>query len=316
MIVALFILIAAELLTERRAARFVPRQVMQTIAEAPSTVDVLGIGNSLIAAGFDPVAIEQTFQSAGRRCAAVNGGLGASGVIEHLLLTRFALRHHEVKSLIYGFYDGQLSAGVEIRNSDLIGNRSLLYDLEPQLTVEYARFSMLDRLSFDMCRSSSLLRERGSIWAKVERLRRAMGSLGMPAQETDQFGRKADFALLEAKDTQTFVLGCQRVIRSGEMLSAPVRALLEQAHARGVQVFVVEMPMYPSHVKQFYAQPIWEAVRARTRLAVEGEGAVYVNASGWVPDAGLFADHLHLSKEGAHRFSQELAQFLIQQPGG
>lgn len=307
----LLILVLADLLTARLARNSVPRQTMSRIAGAPPSIDVLGIGNSLIAAGFDPGAVERTFQQSGRRCVAINGGLGATGVIEHLALTRLALRDHSVKIVVYGFFDQQMSDDVIGRNSDIIGNRGMLYYQEPQLTLQYARFGTFDRLSFQVYRSSALLRERGAIWSKVEKLRRTFSAIGMPPQETNQFGRTADFAALEAADPQGFFLECQRVIQSGDFLSAPVQALLRQARDHRAKVVVVEMPMHPLHVKEFYDQPIWKQFLNGTRAAVESAGATFLDASIWVPDAQLFDDHLHLSRVGANQFSQLMATHLI-----
>lgn len=312
-LLAAVIVAGADLLAQRMARNSVPRQLMRTIANAPATIDVIGIGNSLMAAGFDSDAIEQTFQNESRRSVAVNGGLGATGVIEHLLLTRLALRHHAVKTVIYGFFDQQLSTDVVERNSAIIGNRNLLYYQEPEVALQYARFDTLERLSFDVYRSCALLRERGAIWAKVEKLRRTMGSLGMPPEETNQFGRANDFALLAAKNSRSFILACQRVLQSGEFISAPVQALLRQSKSHGAKAVVVEMPMHPLHLRTFYEEPIWEKYRLMTRVAVESEGAAYVDASEWIPDRARFADHLHLSKAGAKQFSQLLAKYLIRQ---
>jgi hypothetical protein len=308
------ILVTADRLTDRMARNSVPRQKIRAIADAPATIDVLGIGNSLIAAGFDASAVERTCSKPGRPCIAVNGGLGATDIIEHLALTRLALRGHAVKTLVYGFFDLGLSSDPPLKNSDFIGNRNMLYYLEPQLTLQYAHFDTADRLSFDVFRRSALLRERSSIWAKVETLRRAMGSVGMPRQETNRFGRRNDFSLLEADNPETFALACQTVIRSGNFLSPPFRALLQQAEEHGAKVVVVEMPIHPTHMARFYSQPIWETLRAKTKAAVESAGAVYINASTWIPGADLFEDPLHLSDEGARQFSRLLAERLLQQP--
>ena len=312
--IAVAVLSVADLLIQRMAMNSMPEQVMRTIESAPASIDVLAIGNSLIAAGFNPSVIERTWRESGHPCVAVNCGLGATGVIEHLALARLALRRHNVKTLVYGFFDQQMSSDLIDNNSDIIGNRNILYYLEPQLTLEYARFNTLDRLSFQVYRSSALLRERSSIWAKIEKLRRELGSIGMPLEETNQFGRKTDFGLLEAADSQAFLRSCEKVIRSNDFISAPVQALLQQAREHGVKVVAVEMPMNPQHVKRFYDQPIWQEFRAKTRLAVESTGATYMNASAWIPEEGLFADHLHLSGEGAKQFSQLLAKHLVQQP--
>ena len=314
LIIAVVVVGLADLLTRRRTANVVPRQVIRTIASAPPHVDVLGIGNSLIAADFDRSAIERTYRESGRSCAAINGGLGSSGVIEHLALTRLALRDRTVDTLVYGFFDQQMFLDVAASNSELVGNYNMHYYLEPQLTLEYARFNTFERLSFQAYRFSALLRERGSIWADVEKLRRAIGSVGMPPAEASQFGRKADFALLEAGSANSFLRRCQRLIRSGDFLAPPIQALLRQARERGVTVVVVEMPVHPRHFSRYYSQPIWDEFRRGTRLAVERMGASYINASAWTPDASLFVDPLHLSKEGAKQFSERLARQMLQRP--
>jgi hypothetical protein len=140
-----------------------------------------------------------------------------------------------------------------------------------------------------------------------------LNSFGMPAQDTNEFGRKADFGLLEATDAGSFQAACQAVIQSGKFLSDPIQALLQQARENTVRVVVVEMPMHPLHIERFYEHPIWEQFRAGTRAAVEGAGATYINASNWVPKKELFADRLHLSTEGAKLFSQILATQLTRQ---
>jgi len=315
-VVALAIVGAAELLTRRLASNSVPRQRIRVIVSAPKSIDVLGMGNSLMAAGFDPAAFEEKWAKAGRSCTAVNGALGATGPIEHLALTRLAYRGHSVAILVYGFFDQQLASNVAVKNSEIIGNHSMLYYLEPELTLRYAGFDLCDRLLFRAYSSLALLRERGAIWAKVERLRRTMASVGTPGEQTNQFGRAADFALLEANDSRAFRLSCERVIRSNQFLSAPVAALFRQALQQGSMVVVVEMPMHPEHIKRFYDQPIWADFRTKTRQYVERTGASYLNASTWIQDKSMFEDHLHLSAAGAHDFSQRLAEYLLANPTG
>jgi hypothetical protein len=174
------LLFVANVLVGRAARNSVPRQTMRTIDAAPPVIDLLGMGSSTVAAGFDPVSIEGTFQLAGHPVVAVNGALGATGAIEHLLLVRRALQHHIVQQMVYGFADQAMADNTPLMNSDLIGNRALLYYQEPQIAVRYARFNWADLISFQTDRCCALLRERGTIWAKVEKIRRAMGAYGMP----------------------------------------------------------------------------------------------------------------------------------------
>lgn len=284
---------------------------MRDIDSAQPVIDVLAIGNSLVAAGFDVDAIEHALGNAGHPVVALNAGLGSTNSIEHLVLTRRALRDHTVKQLIYGFFDQQMSDDTPLKNSDLIGNHAMLYYEEPQLAVRYAHFDWIDLVAFQTYRCCALLRERGNIWTKVEKMRRAMGNVGMPARITNQFGHPEDFDLLEFVSQDEFIRRCQEVIRAGTFLSPPIRELFQEAEARGVRVTVVEMPMHPFHVKKFYDLPEWDEFRRFNRQAVEGLGAEYIDASHWIPDEAEFQDHIHLGNSGAAKFSKILAERLI-----
>src|SRR5271156_1831292 len=88
------LLFLADWAAGRLAQNSVPRRLMRTINSAPARIDVLGIGNSLMAAGFDSKAFEATFLKAGRPVIAVNAGIGATSVIEPLVLARLAFEHH------------------------------------------------------------------------------------------------------------------------------------------------------------------------------------------------------------------------------
>jgi len=306
------VMIAAANWTLGRAAlNSVPQQTMRKINGAGPVIGVLGVGNSLMQSGFDPTSFQDTFQRAGRPVIAVNGGLGSTTQIEQLALTRLALRHHTVHDLVYGFSDQQMTTEAPLKNSDLIGNHAMLYYQEPQLTLQYARFDFLDRVEFQTYRCCALLRERSNIWAKVEKMRRAMEEIGMPRQETNQFGRRADFDLLEYADPNEFVRRCSEVMRSGDFLSPVVQEIFREAEASGSRVTVVEMPMHPIHLTRFYDQAAWKQFRLQNRLAVEGAGAIYIDASRWIPEEGDFQDHLHLARSGAARFSRLLAEELM-----
>jgi hypothetical protein len=134
----------------------------------------------------------------------------------------------------------------------------------------------------------------------------------MPPAEVSQFGRKADFARLEAETPHSFFLKCQSLIRSGDFLAPPIQALFRQARERGVRVVVVEMPVHPHHFSLYYGQPIWDEFRKGTRSAVERMGASYINASAWTLDPSLFVDRMHSSKDGAKQFSRLLARQILQ----
>ncbi len=306
------IVAAANFAVGRASSNSVPRQTMRNINAAGPVIGVLGVGNSLMAAAFDENAVQETLHQAGRSVIAVNAGLGATSTIEHLALTRLAWEHHTVREIAYGFFDQQMSTEEPLKNSDLVGNYAMLYYQEPQLTLRYGRFNWLDLVEFQTYRCCALLQERGTIWAKVEKMRRAMQDVGMPKQESNQFGRRADFNLLEATAPEQFAERCQNVIRSGDFISPALQELFKEAQSHGSRVTVVEMPMTPFHRKQFYDQPVWGEFRAQTRAAVERAGAAYIDAGSWIPDDSDFQDHLHLSRLGAERFSRKLAEHMLE----
>jgi hypothetical protein len=305
------ILVAANSVVSLVSKNSVPRQKIRVLDSAGPVIDVLGMGNSLMAAGFDTDTVEHSFEAAGRPIVAVNAALGSTYPVEHLALARRALRNRSVKQLIYGFFDQQMSEDVPLRNSDLIGNHAMLYYVEPQLTLQYGQFGWMDLVAFQTYRCCALLRERGNIWAKIEKTRRAMESVGMPHQATNQFGRVGDFDLLEFVSPEEFIRRCQEVMRSGAFLSPPIRELFKEANAQGVKITVVEMPLHAWHVKTFYDLPAWEEFRRLNRQAVESFGAGYIDASHWIPDEAEFQDHIHLGHSGAAKFSKLLSERLI-----
>jgi hypothetical protein len=149
-----------------------------------------------------------------------------------------------------------------------------------------------------------LLAERGAIWAKVERLRRAISQQGMPTQATNQFGRVADFTLLEAKSQDEFVRHCERA--SQERLNAAILEIIREAQERHLRVVFVLMPLPPRHVQTFYDSNTWEEYQLHLRELLAKQNVAVVDASRWFPDANKFGDALHLNEEGAKEFSQRL----------
>jgi hypothetical protein len=300
-------LTGADLAVRRLSKNSIPRQLIRRLEQAPPTIDVLGIGNSLVAAGFDPGEMERQLRASGQSVTAVNGALGATGIVEHLLLARLAFSHHQVGSVVYGFFDNQMAADLERRNDELIGNRSLLYYQEPEVAVKYTPFSLPDRLSFEVDRRFDLLVNRSTLWAKVELMRRRLAQIGMPKQQVNEFGRAADFSLLEAADTNAFLEQCRVMLQSQRFVAPPVADLIQLARAHGAKVYVVEMPMPSAHRRKFYETSAWNEVRENTRHAIEQLGAVYVRGSDWIGDDAMFVDNLHLSSEGSRLFTRRLA---------
>lgn len=297
------ILVAFNLLVKHVARNSVPRQLIRNI-DAARGITHLALGNSLVAAGFDPSAFEASM--APQPVVAFNAGLGASGTVEHLMILQRALREDKtVKVVIYGFFDFQLTDVPTATLTDFFGNRAVAFYLDPGLALRSYQMSPSDRIEFDLLRHVPMVVERAGIWANVERMRREMGEVGMPRADTNRFGRVADFSLLEARSPADFESQCELGQKAG--LSQPVLEMIADAHARGAQVVIVEMPMHPYHQSHFYALDAWDKYRDHLRELVEAQHATYLNAADWIEDANEFADHLHLTPTGAQDFSRRLA---------
>jgi hypothetical protein len=273
-------------------------------AESAGAAPTIALGNSLMRSGFNADEFAAA-QPPGAQSAALNMAMGASNPAEHLLLLRAALRDDDhARLLLYGFYDFQLTDPVSVTFSDLIGNHDLLYYDEPEFARRYYSMSRYGAAGFAIARHFPLLAERGAIWAKVERLRRAISQQGMPNQASNQFGRVADFTLLEASSQDDFVQHCRRA--SQEQLNAPVLEMIREAQARQLRAEFVLMPLPPRHVQTFYDTAAWEEYQRHLRELLAKQNVAVVDASRWFPDANKFGDALHLNEEGAKEFSQRL----------
>jgi hypothetical protein len=290
----------------------VPRRVMRHASDS-QPARVIALGNSLMAAGFE----EPVFDSAAGLTAqegAVNLSLGASSPVEQLLLLRYALAHGiRPHTLIYGFYDLQLSQPVEFSANDMIGNHAMLYYLEPIYARQFYSLSARDSLQFKALHNVPMFADRGAIWSKVEILRRSMAQQGMPQQNTNQFGKAADFSLLEPASADAFRKDCEATQQLP--LAPPVAELIRQAHEANMDIVLVEMPMRQSHRAQFYETKWWTDYMSHVRDLLQPYHVTFVDAGDWAADDSLFDDPLHLSQRGARLFSQRMGELLSVKAG-
>jgi hypothetical protein len=311
LVAALLMLAAFNYAIERFAMHSVPRQLLSKIAAA-SQVKQLFLGNSLMAAGLDEDAFASSWDSARRGASPLNAGLGSSSPVEHLLLLRHTLRRHpELNLVVYGFFDLQLTDPPTGQWDDLFGNRALAYYAEPDVAVSfYGRDSLSYRARFFLIRHIPMFVERASFRAKVEKMRRVLGAVGMPKEKTNQFGRAADFTALEATGRPEFERECDEAVESNRPLCPPVASLLRTGRQAGERMVVVEMPMTSRHRELFYSTQAWARYRRHIRALVEAQGCEYMSLSDCLPSDDLFADNLHMSPQGDRIFSQRLAREL------
>lgn len=285
----------------------VPRRVMRHARES-RPASVIALGNSLVAAGFDESAFDAGATLARPRGSA-NLGLGASAPVEQLLLLRYALSHGiRPRLVIYGFYDFQLTEPSRFAIGDLLGNHAMLYYVEPRYARRFYSLSTHDSFEFRSMHGFPMFADRGAIWVKVEKFRRAMAQQGMPPQRSNQFGRASDFSLLESDNAEDFRRQCQASLALP--LSPAVDELLRQARDAGIAITVVEMPMRATHRHLFYDTTWWAQYADHLRALLTPYSPTFVDASDWIEDDSLFADPLHLSEQGAAEFSRRLGSLL------
>ena len=273
---------------------------------------MLFLGNSLIQAGIDTAAFARGWP-AGLAPETFAAGLGASTPAEHRMVLQEALAAMpELQQVVYGYFDDQLYAPVSGHWEQLIGNRAYSYRHPALAARYYAPGSRVEALMLGLVSVIPMLRDRTTLWTKVELLRRAMGAFGLPAQQQARFGRADDFNGLEAADVESFQKRTQAAVEMPTFTPA-LEDALRLAEARRIEIILVEMPMPSRHRERFYSTAQWKALQVHTRDYATARGLGYVAASEWIADDG-FEDPTHLSPHGAQRFSERLARELAAVP--
>ena len=289
----LLVLVALNAAVAYATRKSVPRRVMAVARQSTSAV-VMAIGNSLMGAGFDAAAFDKGM-GFGAESRSVNLALGASTPVEQLLLLRYGLQHGmRPKLLIYGFYDFQLSTPIVLSTRELVGNRAMLYYVEPEYARTFYYLSPHDRVEFELMRRFPMMADRGAVWAKVELFRRRLSQEGMPEELSNRFGRVTDFSLLESANESDFARSCDEASQRGFI--SPVDEIIRQASAAGMKVVFVEMPMNPDHVRRFYDTSAWQRYRTHVQSLLSADGVTYIDASHWIGEETMFGDHLHLNE--------------------
>jgi hypothetical protein len=295
-------LAAFNVVVEHFSLNSVPRQMLRKGASAEQATDVF-LGNSTMQAGLD----EPAFAAARLGSAPLNLGLGSSTPIEHYLL--YLPLHDRHANVYYGFIDMQLTDAPELSWSALVGNRAMDYyaGLDTALDLSPGHSPLL-AAQLRIVAIIPMLVERFAIWARVERLRRLLKAVGMPAEHENRFGQVKDFALLEPADQTAFAEACHAAVADRTPLNKPVSALFDTAKARGAVLYVVAMPMTSNHRRTFYGTPEWKAYEAYLETLVRAKGGVFLRSADWIDDR-YFDDNLHLNPAGAEILSTRLAQW-------
>ena len=285
-----------------------PRHLLRDLSHAPH-FDIVFLGNSLMAAGMNTKAFHQEEHKRGLQSELFNMALGATSPLEHLiLLKRTVDKQSHFQTLVYGFFDMQLTEPVPPL---LEGNRGMSYYTDPVTVARYYAKNQLESAGIIAQGKIPYLTERSTLWSKVELVRRKIGQYGMPPANTNSFGRVGDFTALEASSTEQFRKECHEAVTKNLPLDAPVLGLIQLARKSATHIVIVEMPMPSRHRNLFYLNSDWDNYRSHVKNLTALNGAVFLDASSWLDDDNQFADALHLNAAGADIFSRRLADELL-----
>jgi len=311
LVLGTFVVLAALAIMDRKVGALaqtdVPHSMMGRVRDAKGA-SVAAMGNSLIGVGFVEASYNEGAQL-DKADGSVNIAMGGSSGIEQLLMLRYALAQGmHPRTVVFGFFDFNLTHPLEYTTADLVGNRAMLYYLEPEYARRFYHLSLHDRVEFEVMRRFDLFADRGDVWERLEIFRRKLGRQGLPPEASNSLGRSIDFAMLEYPSQAAFIAECARAKHNP--LIPSVREIALQAKAAGARVYFIEMPMPPAHVESFYDEPGWGEYRAHVKGLLADLGAGYIDASHWMPEESSFEDPLHLTWEGSKAFSYRLGELL------
>ncbi|ATB42792.1 hypothetical protein CYFUS_008271 [Cystobacter fuscus] len=298
-VTALVVLVVFNLAVEMATRLTARRQFLARLDNAPRDTRLLFLGNSLLEDGADIAAFTAAWSPAGHAPPSFNAALHATTPVEHALILKQALpRLPQVRDIVYGYFDDQLSLQSNTGWRDMISSRALAYSFPEDAAALYAPGSWGTAWRFRAMSLLPMLAERTTIWSKVETLRKAMGAWGMSSAST-----------APREDLEELTRRISRVVQEDRGFSAAVKELFRLAETRGVRMIVVAMP--DGRPPAFHEEPASRALRAYNRAKVEAAHGLYIDASQWVVERRYYkADGVHLNPEGARLFSERLGREL------
>jgi hypothetical protein len=291
-----------------------PARVQVKVVANSSGANCIVIGNSLLYSGFNNAAFDDAAAKLNVAAHVLNGAVGATYPVEHLLMLRLALRRNPHPSvMVYGFFDFQLTDPAWVNSDDLMGNRNIGVFLEPRVAERYYLMDPSTRIKFTLLHDLPMYVERGNPYGRVELMRRRMKEIGLDASAIDPTGNR-NFAELESSSPNAFMRKCHEAVEGKVPLAPLVQEIIRESRAAGARAIVVEMPLPPAHLRDFYNLQGWSVYEPYVRDLVAAEGAEFIDASHWMPATGEFADRLHLTQRGAAEFSAKLADAIYNSP--
>lgn len=270
-------------------------------------------GNSKVDGQIDEALLEKLTAESGDAMRPVNAALSATNAQEQWLLFDYAVKEHaEIHTLVAGFYNAQLTAEPVTHAMELKGNQ--LVGLDKRFTteqvVEAYKFDLADKLEFRFLRACPMVAERANVWKYVELMRRAMGAMRMPSEKASSYGRAADFEAVEAESAKNFEPELREFVKDPTHFNRSYESVFAEAHARGMKVVILLLPISEYHRASYYSSPLWREYMEKMKQLAEARGVELIDGSEWVNGEDNFADPLHLSPAGVEIFTKRLTEEL------
>jgi hypothetical protein len=297
------------LLAHYAQGHFVPNQVLRSAIGAGDGC-VVTIGDSRIAAGIDPVALESAI-SPGRPPCVAPLGIGAVGIEGQTLALRAYLSAPRwARVVVLGA--GPLLPVDTVDPSEMTGNTAeeLAWSRAGDVRAFFPDFPLrdLDRgLRFSIARATALQSYASLVWAKVQGAQNTM--LGASNKgPANRFGLIEDMQALAG----AFANGASRQLErwSGNWHEGPwFEEIRKLVHAEGAMLVVVHVPVRALYRRTVNDTALWKSYEAWLRADLAKNGEAYVDLSACLDDA-LLEDGVHANAEGARIFSQSLGRAI------
>ena len=259
----------------------------QSALESRQAAQVVAIGNSVVAAGFDSGAFSNAWPNSG---SSLNAGLGAAGLSQWYVAWRLCSDQKEdIQHLIMGAFDHLLTQPGKEHWSSWHSNDALAFYADPEWTTRFGSRNKIDDSIYRAARLSPLFTERGGLWSKVELFRRKLEGIGMIAEtsETTEFGRVNDAKLLLENSMEQFRSRCLAEAKPEIDLAPQIVCILDEAAAKKIKVTVVMMPM-PAARFDFYRSSEWVSYLDHLRGLLAKHSCRLIDATEWIESKNLF----------------------------
>jgi hypothetical protein len=273
-------------------------------------VDVILMGSSEVNTGIDPEILSRDYESlTGKKLRIFNIGLEGLTIAPNSKLANIIDQTFHPGTILFvtEMRDYIASNGLDVEstfesNPWIRGHLGTGYSIESWLI---SNSTLLQKLL--VFRNWSRYDFRDNLFANIERF----CSVSLSGYEADLSLGKNFYPHPDPNnpgDKKNFDLFKNFKIDPGRLTD-----LLEILHLKnsGVQVFITEMPIYPTYFEYLGNQPGHQPFQSQLRSFISDNGGIYVEPVPWelIPFDGR-EDYLHLNYRGAFVFSTLLAQRL------